>query len=783
MKKPDIVVAVYVSNEASFDVLKACLASVIAKTHNPYRLILIDDASPFQATFDYLTTFVARNADVDIQLLKNEKNLGFLATANRGLFLNGDQDAVILNMDTEVTTGWLERLIHCSESQPNVGTVTPLSNNATLLSIPECDVVNAIPEGYSLDEVAQVVLALSPGLYPEIPTSHGFCMYIRREALDIIGGFDEINFGRGYGEENDFACRCIENGFVNLADDLTFVYHIGEVSFQGEKAIVSAERLKRLFELHPYLRRTLQDHDEQDPLKQHRALFRDAFRRGFKPKISLECSFPKDQKTVLFVNVKGGKHNGLNRYTQELVDALSQDLQIIILEGHAKSLTLKTRHGRVMTSVTLAQPLDWNNSISNKEYAAFISLLFTTYKIDLVQINSFESHAFDLVSIAKQNNIPIVYVIHDFLLLCPSLFLIDSTGGYCGTCSFSDEREGCLESNPYAVYGQGNAAVLHRFRTFVRDVLLPQIDIFVAPSLSAKKHFSAIYDSVSDRAVVIPHIAPKKKQRAPSHRKDNEPLRVGFLGALHPIKGLNTIEEVMARVDSSKFIFTAYGTLSKDIPKLINQGEYHYSTISETLAVSDLDLICIFPTIPETYSYTLSEAAAAGIPVLGTNLGAVGERIANEHLGWTVDTNNVDAIVQILIGLQTNKASLNIPPRHESGSSSRTEYRYLGIYRDLWLKRDDSRPLPRNLSGFFRLNARDDEMIKSPGDFYIHQYTQYLSLVAHQEQILSLKHEIRRLNGLRSMRIAALARRFAPVRWLTCCLNYIVQITRSRTFG
>ncbi len=38
--------------------------------------------------------------------------------------------------------------------------------------------------------------------------------------------------------------------------------------------------------------------------------------------------------------------------------------------------------------------------------------------------------------------------------------------------------------------------------------------------------------------------------------------------------------------------------------------------------------------VPETFSYTLSEMWAAGIPVLATRLGAFGDRIRDGQNGW-----------------------------------------------------------------------------------------------------------------------------------------------------
>ena len=97
----DVVVPVY---NAPDDV-RRCVESVVACTTQPFRLVLIDDGSPDPAVSDVWREIEARR-DPRIVLLRNERNLGFTATANRGMTLSR-ADVVLLNSDTIVTRGWL----------------------------------------------------------------------------------------------------------------------------------------------------------------------------------------------------------------------------------------------------------------------------------------------------------------------------------------------------------------------------------------------------------------------------------------------------------------------------------------------------------------------------------------------------------------------------------------------------------------------------------------------------------------------------------------------------
>jgi O-antigen biosynthesis protein len=73
--------------------------------------------------------------DPRMKVLRNEANLGFVATCNRGL-AERRGDAVLLNSDTIVTPDWLRELAEVAHSDPHIACVSPLSNNATICSVP-----------------------------------------------------------------------------------------------------------------------------------------------------------------------------------------------------------------------------------------------------------------------------------------------------------------------------------------------------------------------------------------------------------------------------------------------------------------------------------------------------------------------------------------------------------------------------------------------------------------------------------------------------------------------
>lgn len=255
----DIVIPVY----RSLGVTKRCVESVLAKARSEDRVILIDDASPEPELSSWCEQLAV---DGRVTLLRNAENLGFVASVNRGMSEDSERDVVLLNSDTEVPSGWLERLQRCAYAADRVATATPFSNNATICSYPHFCQSSELPEGMSLAALDALFAEANAAGTQELPTCVGFCVYIRRDALDELGLFDEEAFGRGYGEENDFSRRAAARGWSNrLCADL-FVYHQGGASFGDDSQALMAAGNARLLERFPDYPDIIADFVADDPL-------------------------------------------------------------------------------------------------------------------------------------------------------------------------------------------------------------------------------------------------------------------------------------------------------------------------------------------------------------------------------------------------------------------------------------------------------------------------------------------------------------------------------------
>ena len=229
-------------------------------------MILVNDCSPDTGMATLLNSYLS---EPNVFLLVNEQNLGFIKSVNRALDFCKQGNVLILNSDTRVFEGGLDELLRVAHSADDIGTVTAISNNATIFSYPHPYLVSGALEDVSWPELARVALRENSGMALDVPTGHGFCLLLKRAILDRLGRFNEI-FGRGYGEENEFCSRAADLGYRHVAAAGAFVEHRENVSFGSEKEALLKTNLSNLAQLFPEYIPTIMDYITHDNLRQGR---------------------------------------------------------------------------------------------------------------------------------------------------------------------------------------------------------------------------------------------------------------------------------------------------------------------------------------------------------------------------------------------------------------------------------------------------------------------------------------------------------------------------------
>ena len=490
-KMVDIIVPIY----NAFEDLEICLKSVYANTDlKANRLILINDKSPDPRIKEFLDRQL-KLPDKNIIVIHNEVNKGFSGNINLGMEQSSENDVLLLNSDTIVTNNWIEKIVKCAYSDIAIGTVTPLSNNATLCSVPEFCQENKLPEGMTVDKAAEIVERCSFHEYPEISVGHGFCLYIKREVIDTIGNFDAETFEKGYGEENDFCNRAGQAGYIHVMCDDTYIYH------SGTKSFVSKEK-QQLIDSHEKILR--QRYPEQMALNDIHV--RDNPNYKIINNVKRYFELYNGKKNLLYVVQADFREDandhigGTQKHVKDLSLNLCKEYNIFVATRYGQYLRVTLYAGekreRFLFDIGVNHPYVM---IRNDKIAQAFKNLILAFDIDLVHVHHVKNLSFDIFDIAKELEVPVILTMHDFYFVCPTLLMLDSENNICVDCE-SDCRK-CLEQK---LKIRSNIDYIGIWRKKVRKIL-PICKKIIVPDESAENIVKKYYPEMESKIDVVTH--------------------------------------------------------------------------------------------------------------------------------------------------------------------------------------------------------------------------------------------------------------------------------------
>jgi methionine biosynthesis protein MetW len=596
-----------------------CINSVLASAcATPYRLIAINDASPEPEITEWLRTRAAQ--DSRITLLENPDNLGFVGTVNRGMALSGSNDVLLLNSDTQVANNWLDRIHRAAYSDSRIASVTPLSNNATICSYPQFCKDNALPAGYNSAQLDALCAQTNPAAAVDVPTGVGFCMYIRRDCLAQVGLFDTANFGKGYGEENDFCQRAHQAGWRNLHLLDTFVLHTGGVSFGDSKSPREKAAMETLRRLHPLYERDVMAFVQADPARPYR--------------LALDLARIAQAHLPVVLAVLHDRAGGTRRHIQELAQHL---------HAHASMLTLTPAPG-YSVSLRMAGAQEGFELVFRLA-DQYQDLLHALRHIGVRHLHYHHllGHSPLVLELPQQLGLTYDFTAHDFYSYCTHISLTGNDNRYAiepapGQC-------GCCQPQDAAPSGGGTVADWRqrnqRFLTGARQVLAPSHDTAQRIAAFAPSARVRVVAHTDMSAYLAEHPALHGSLPTPAPQPHSGALKVVVLGALSAIKGADLLEAVAqeaARCGAAvEFHLLGYGyrhLQTQPRAQLTVHGAYEEADLARLLQWLQPDLAWFPAQWPETYSYTLSACLQIGLPVLAPDLGAFAERLAERPWSW-----------------------------------------------------------------------------------------------------------------------------------------------------
>jgi GT2 family glycosyltransferase len=617
---------------------RACIQSIRRHTRlgQANHLLLIDDASTDPAVREL---FVELTGIPGIRTVQNPVNVGYTRTINKGCELAGTDDVLLLNSDTIVGPHWLRNLKIAAYRTDRTGTVTAVSNNAGAFSVPEPG-TNALPEGVDVEDVSRLIAGCRFDTPFEVPTGNGFCFYIKRALLDDVGLFDEDNFPVGYGEENEFCMRALEAGWCHRVDPATYVGHVRSASFGDRKQELADAGLQRVRQIHPEYAGAVRSIVTSDSFN----IVRDRIARRLK-----QWSQAQGKPRPRIMYVISTRVGGTPQTNADLMHAMagSWDCYALWCDRHKiEVLRARGTDYEVLQSYPLTEPLRFATHVSG-EYDDIVRSILTIWGIELLHIRHLAWHSLNLVDVADSLEIPVIHSFHDFYTVCPSVTLVGADGSYQPNGVTHHPRNPLWPRDPTDT-DQGPEGLLHWQQRMQK--VLSGCSAFVTTSQSAVNILTAALPILARRMAdihVIPHGRDFERFEQLAATEDpavDEPLRILLPGNIGLQKGLELIKQVKQLDTGNQLEFHLLGKGGEGLAAhVIDHGPYSRGEFGERVARIRPHIAVTLSIGPETYCHTLTECWSCGIPVLGIDLGAVGERIGTHGGGWLL-VPPVDAV-------------------------------------------------------------------------------------------------------------------------------------------
>ncbi len=596
----------------------ACLDAVSATVPPGTAVHVVDDGSPdpeLAATLDTL----ARSGRIRLHRHEGGRNLGFPASVNRGIAAAAPCDVVLLNSDTIPVGEWLSRLRRAARSAADIASATPFTSEGSILAFPRPGQANRMPDPDQSATLGRLAARVNHGERAEIPVGVGFCLYLRRDAIEAVGPFRDDLFGRGYGEENDWCLRARHLGWRHVAALDAYVAHEGGVSFGAGGRALMRRNQAILNRLHPGYDALVAAFAAADPLA--------GARRRLDEALIAEHAA---RETVLFVTHAAG--GGVERVVRARTERARR--------GGARALVLRPDPEGLRNDLAVLQDQADPDAHPNLRYAlpaerGALEALLRTLGPARIEIHHLLNHHDAVPDLCRALAVPVTVHVHDYAAFCHRIALFGPERRYCG----EPDRDGCRR----CVAEQGSLldeaadvdALLAR-----SALLLGSADLVVVPSADVARriarHFPALEPAAvepwEDEPAHVP--APRRRRRSPS-----APVHVVVPGGLGPEKGCELLlacaRDALARRLALRFSVVGYSSIDDRLQALgvAITGPYDGDEVGRMLEAADADLAFLPSLWPETWSFVLTECWQAGIPVVAFDIGTPAERIRARGAG------------------------------------------------------------------------------------------------------------------------------------------------------
>ena len=592
-----------------FENVKNCINNIHNKTIN-YEIYLIKNTNNID-----LNEF---KGNPNINIIENDKNIPFNINT---IFEKCENDIIIMKDNMIVFDKWVLNLIIASNSNDNIGFVSPISNY---------DSINLYKsnEKNSINYEQKIITKSSKRNYDETPLPTDSFIYIKNEVFKGLK-IDE-------NENNwleDYYKKGLKKGWIGILDDSTFVYY------------KKTDKINNI------------DHYENQPYPDF--VNSNAFKNCFDNLEESNKYFKNEEKIKKNVLITLHYGGGVEHSVKDIASSISEEYNSYILQSYKTKLILYKlvkNNMIVIKEFVLTDP--WNSKmIHSEEYVQIYFYILVNYNIDIIEMDHMMFHTFDLPELAKSLKIPIILALHDFYLVCPTYFFLDENneycGGYCG-----DKPRNCSQRVKWFDLPVNIVEWKEEWKEYVYELLFKKCDAIITATPFTKNMFLEHYPQLKNEDItIIEHGRDLiKYDNFNTPPNPYQKIKILIPGTISIHKGSEFIKKLIKVDTKNRLEFHFIGYVDEELQQLgFYHGKYTREDFAKFVSKVKPSFIGIFSIWAETYSYTLTESLSTGVPVLASDIGALKYRIEKYGGGWLIDYTNPESTYNKIIEIVNDK--------------------------------------------------------------------------------------------------------------------------------
>ncbi|WP_066631086.1 glycosyltransferase [Labilibacter marinus] len=356
---------------------------------------------------------------------------------------------------------------------------------------------------------------------------------------------------------------------------------------------------------------------------------------------------------------------GSEVYSQSIVDELKKTYKITVFTREENeyipdfNFRRESGDGADFVFVNMARGKDgYNHAAINKRLAELIEDI----KPDVAHIGHLNHLSTGIVDELNKQNIPILFTLHDFWLMCPrGQFLQRNFDGenlykLCDRQEDSKCAESCYRMYQSGIDSQKDSKhwaewVNQRMR--ITKEVIDKVDCFHAPSKYLMNRFIDDFDVPKEKIFYLDYGFPTHYLKPEIH-SDSDTFTFGYIGTHIAAKGVNLLIEAFKGIEGKaklKIFGRELGQSTKALKKLSSEcsnpvefcGEYINHNLAKDV-FSKVHAIVVPSIWGENSPLVIHEAQSCHIPVITADFGGMKEYVQNNVNGLLFQHRNLDSL-------------------------------------------------------------------------------------------------------------------------------------------